>query len=153
MNIYLTTSLFWFLLGIFFLLVEITHYGFIFFFFGIGAFIVAIATWIGITDSLTVQLSIFISTSLLSLILFRHKLSNTFKGRISGKLKAGESLDDIRGENAVVVTTIEPNKLDGKVEFHGTIWDAQSDEVIEIGSVVEIIERINLTFKVKPIKK
>lgn len=151
MDTFFTSALFWFLLGIFFLLVEIIHYGFIFFFFGISAFIVAILTWLGITDSLTFQLLIFISTSLLSLFVLRNKLSIVFKGKISRKLEPSQSLDNVKGEKAIVVSTIIPNKLDGKVELYGTIWEAQSEEVIEKGSVVEIVERINLTLLVKKI--
>ena len=149
LNIYLTSVLFWLLLGIFFLFVEITHYGFIFFFFGIGAFIVAIVTWTGLTSSLPLQVIIFISTSILSLVLFRNTLSSIFKGRILGQLKPGQSIDDIQGEKVIVLSSIEPNKLGGKVEFHGTIWDAQSDETIETGSVVEIVNRVDLTLIVK----
>ncbi|MBI5214766.1 MAG: NfeD family protein [Ignavibacteriae bacterium] len=151
MNTFLTSALFWFLLGIFFLLVEIYNYGFIFFFFGIGAFIVAMITWIGIIDSLTVQILMFLIISLVSLVFFRNTLSDTFKGKIFGKLKPGQSFDDIKGEKAIVLSKIEPNKLDGKVEYHGTVWYAQSDEILEKGHVVEIVERVDLTLKVKKV--
>ena len=88
---------------------------------------------------------------LLSLLLFRKKLSHIFKGKVSGTLKPGQTIDDIKGERATVVSTIEPGKIDGKIEFHGTKWNATSDEVIENGSVVEILERIDLTLKVRKV--
>lgn len=148
----ITSAFFWFLLGIFFLAVEITHYGFIFFFFGIGAFLTAIISWIGITNSITVQLIFFILTSLITLFVFRRKLSSVFKGKVTGKMKPGDDIDNIAGERAIVKVRIGPNSLNGKVEFHGTLWEAQSDYVIEKDSVVEIVGRDNLTLKVKPVE-
>ncbi len=148
MKDFLNSPLFWFLLGIFFLLVEISHFGFVLFFFGIGAFITAILTWAGVINSSVLQLIIFIVSSLLCLFVFRNKLSSVFKGKISGK---DRSLEDVIGEKATVVATISPNAIDGKVEFHGTEWQAQSDITIEKGSVVEITGRDNLVLKVKPV--
>jgi inner membrane protein len=151
MSFDLTSPLFWILLGVFFLLVEITHFGFIFFFFGLGALVVALFSWLGIVNTLNPQLLLFLLSSLVSLYLFRNKLSHIFKGKISRKLKPDQTVDDIKGEKAVCTTRIEPGSLNGKVEYHGTIWKAQSEVIIESGSVVEIIERIDLTLKVKPV--
>lgn len=80
-------------------------------------------------------------------------MSNVFKGKISGKLSKGDSIDSIKGERAVVVAPIHSDGLAGKVEFHGTIWEAQSDSEIEKDAIVEIVDRENLTLKVKPVKK
>lgn len=147
---FLTTPLFWFLLVIFFMLIEVTHWGFICFFFGIGAFITGITTWAGLTNSLIVQLVVFISMSLIFLFLLRKKMSSIFKGKISGK---GQSIDNIRGERVIVVSAIHPDNPGGKVEFHGTLWEAQSDVEIAKDTIVEIVDRVNLTLKVKPILK
>ena len=148
MNEFLNSALFWFLLGIFFLIIEISHFGFVIFFFGFGAFIVAILTWIGVIHSPVLQLIIFICSSLLCLFLFRNWLSSVFKGKISGK---DESVNNIIGDKAVVVGEIKSNSLSGKVEYHGTLWQAQSENNIEKGVVVEITGRDNLILKVKPI--
>jgi len=40
-------------------------------------------------------------------------------------------------------------KLGGKVEFHGTDWEARSDEEITEGTVVEIVGKDNITLRVK----
>ncbi|CAN5602545.1 hypothetical protein BH10BAC5_BH10BAC5_21800 [soil metagenome] len=149
MDTFLTSPVFWLLIGVFFLLIETTHYAFILVFFGIGALIVALISWIGLTNSLPADLIIFLFASLLSLFLFREKMSRVFKGKISGKLRSGESVDEFIGKKAVVISDITPGKLDGKIEFYGTNWNAQSDEIIAKGSVVEIIERNNLVYKVK----
>src|SRR5205085_6514321 len=120
---FLHTPLFWLFLGIFFMLIETTHWGFTFFFFGIGAFFTAIFTWIGVTNSLIPQMILFIVSSLFFLFLLRQKMSNVFKGRISAKdgLK-----DDIKGGRGIVVAHIYSDKKYGKVEFHGTVWEAKS---------------------------
>lgn len=148
---FINTPLFWFLLGILFMVIELTHFGFVMFFFGIGALITALITWTGINDSLTINTIIFLATSLLSLILLRRKMSDIFKGKISGKADSGKSIDDIIGEKAMTKTKITPGCMNCKVEFHGTLWEAQSDVEIEKGKVVEIIGRTNLTLLVKPI--
>ena len=150
---FLHTPLFWLFLGIFFMLIETTHFGFTFFFFGIGAFITAITAWAGLTNSLAIQMVVFILSSLFFLFLLRKKMSDVFKGKISGKLSKGDSIDSIEGERAVVVAPIHSDGLAGKVEFHGTIWEAQSDSEIEKDAIVEIVNRENLTLKVKPVKK
>ena len=46
---------------------------------------------------------------------------------------------------------IRPN-IGGKVEFHGTNWNAVADKEIEVGAVVEITGKDNLTLKVKSLK-
>lgn len=148
MSEFLNSALFWFLLGVFFLLVEISHFGFVLFFFGLGSFIVAILTWTGLISAPVLQLVIFVVSSLLLLFLLRNWLASVFKGKISGK---DRSVDEIIGEKAVVVNDVSPGTLNGKVEYHGTMWEAQSDIFIEKGKTVEITGRDNLTLKVKPI--
>lgn len=40
-------------------------------------------------------------------------------------------------------------KSGGKVEFHGSHWEAQADQEIAEGTIVEIVGKDNITFKVK----
>jgi membrane protein implicated in regulation of membrane protease activity len=133
------------------LLAELALPGFVVIFFGIGAWITALAVATGLVDSLTMQLVVFLASSLVCLVLFRRQGQQYFRGKVSGQLHPGESLDDIRGERAVVTADIQPNSLTGKVEYHGTTWMAQADSPIASGTVVEIIERTNLVLKVKPV--
>ncbi|RPI15394.1 MAG: hypothetical protein EHM58_14295 [Ignavibacteriae bacterium] len=149
MSNFINTPLFWFLLAILLMLIEISHFGFVFFFFGIGALITALITLTGLSNSLEINTAIFLVTSLLSLILLRRKMSSIFKGKISGKTDASKSIGEVIGEKAIATAEIVPNSINGKVEFHGTIWSAQADEVIEKGKVVEIVGRNNLMLKVK----
>lgn len=142
-------SLVWFIIGIFFLFAELIMPGFIIFFFGIGGLVTALCTYLFNIESIIVQIIIFLVTSILSLILLRNIFSKLFKGKVSDQkvLK-----DEFIGRRAVVINEIKPNSLKGKIEINGTHWEADSDIEIAKGSVVEITERKDLTFIVKPVE-
>lgn len=146
-----SAGLYWFLLGMLLVLSELALPGFVVIFFGAGAWITALCAWIGIADEFNTQLVIFLLSSVLSLILFRKQSRGYFRGTVSGKLGDVSQLDGIRGERVLVIEDILPGKLPGKIEFHGTVWNAEAEQEIKKGTTVEILERNNLTMKVKPI--
>ncbi len=146
-------ELVWFLLGLALVLAELALPGFVIIFFGIGAWITAFCIWVGFVDQLSGQIMVFLIASLGSLALFRKQGKNYFQGRVSGKVDDVSRLDDVQGERAVVVEDIVPNSFTGKVEFRGTLWNADADTEIKKGAPVEVIERTNLTLKVKPISQ
>ena len=80
--------------------------------------------------------------------LFRSRLSNYFKGKSSD---SEDSLTSVKGQKAIVKKEITPGELGGKVEFNGTRWNAEAEEFIPEGTVVQIVERKNLVLKVKKI--
>lgn len=145
----LSNELLWFIVGFVLLVSELAIPGFIIMFFGVGAWIVALLLWLGVNLSFAHQLFIFLIGSLGSLILFRQFGKKFFKGKVS---VSAQSLEDVKGEKATVVAEIVPNTLNGRVEFHGTVWNAESEMPIEKGKVVEVIERNNLILKVKEVK-
>lgn len=145
------SELFWFLFGIFLFLAELIVPGFVIFFFGIGAWITALCIWIGIAHTNAVQMLIFLVSSIGVLLLFRKKGKDFFLGKVSGTLLHDQSVDDIRGERALVIRDITPGSLGGKVEFHGTLWDAEAENAIAAGVTVEILGRKDLTLKVRPV--
>jgi membrane protein implicated in regulation of membrane protease activity len=145
------SELYWFLLGLALMLSELALPGFVIIFFGIGAWITALCIWLGISTAFNTQLVIFLVSSVLSLVLFRKQGKRYFQGRVSGKLDDVAKLDDVKGERAVVVEDIVPNNLAGKVEFHGTNWNAIAEEEIKKGTPVEILGREDLTLRVKPL--
>jgi len=125
--------------------------GFIIVFFGIGAWITALCIWLGVADAFNTQLVIFLASSLLSLVLFRRQGKKYFQGRVSGVLDDVKKLDEVKGERAIVIEDIAPTNLSGRVELHGTHWTAVAEQEIKKGTPVEILERNNLTLKVRPI--
>ncbi|WP_028581231.1 NfeD family protein [Desulfogranum japonicum] len=145
-DISLSPILIWFLVGIFFYLTELALPGFIVFFFGVGAWCTSLCVWL-FDMSLSMQLLIFISSSLVALLALRSYLRNAFLG-------ATRDLDDsvIMGgakSTGIVTEQIIP-PAQGKVKYGGSFWKATADIQIEEGRVVEIVEQKDLTLKVKP---
>ncbi len=145
----LKPEIIWFLIGLFLVLSELAVPGVVIVFFGVGAWITAVVCWC--TDiSINLQLGIFIASSVLSLITVRTWIKGTFLGHVKGKQDLREELEEFVGKRAVVTEGITP-KLGGKVEFNGTNWMAEAEEEIAAGEVVEIVEKDNITFKVKAV--
>ena len=145
---FLKPELIWFLVGLILLILEFVMPGLIFAFFGVGAWIVAIIC-LFIPIPLNYQLLlIFIVSSVLSLLLLRKWLKGIFMGHVVSRQDVKENLEGFIGQRAVVKERIVPNSR-GKVEFHGTDWQAEADEEIAEGTAVEIIGKDNITLKVK----
>lgn len=146
---FLKPELIWFLIGLLLLIMEFALPGLIIFFFGVGAWVVALICLI--TDiSINTQLIIFIVCSILSLLILRKWLKGIFLGHTGSKQDLKHNLEEFVGQRAVVKEKIVP-KLGGKVEFHGTNWEAHADDEIAEGAVVEIIGKDNITLKVKSV--
>jgi len=146
---FLKPELIWFLIGLLLLLAEFMIPGLIVFFFGVGAWIVAVCCLL--TDvTLNVQLLIFIISSVLLLVLLRSWVKGIFTGHVTARQNLQEELSEFIGERAIVTQTITP-KLAGKVELHGTNWVAEADVEIVEGTAVEVVAKKNITFKVKPV--
>jgi membrane protein implicated in regulation of membrane protease activity len=141
-------ELLWFLVGLVLILGEMAVPGFVIIFFGAGAWVTALLTGLGITESFNAQLLTFLVSSILSLVLFRKQGKKYFEGKVSG---ASGDLDDVKGQHAVALNDIVPGKAGGEVEFNGSTWKAESESRITKGSDVEIVERKNLTLKVKSV--
>jgi membrane protein implicated in regulation of membrane protease activity len=146
-NAFLTPEIIWFLVGLALLILELALPGLIVGFFGIGAWIVAIVCLFAKIGT-NAQLIIFIASSVLSLLLLRRWLKGIFLGHAGSKQDLKHDLEEFVGQRALVKEKIVP-KLGGKVEFHGSHWEAQADQEIAAGTVVEIIGKDNITFKVK----
>lgn len=143
----------WFIAGIFFFLAELAIPGFVIFFFGVGAWITGIVTLFGVND-INIQLAVFLGSSLLTLIFFRKEGRKIFEGKMKKMDNADdEILESFKGQKAKVVKEIIPGDIPGKVEFRGTLWNAVSEEKIEKDEVVEILERDNITLKVKRVNR
>jgi len=146
-----SSELLWFIIGLVFMLAELALPGFVVIFFGIGAWVTALCAALGIVDSFNGQVAVFLVSSILTLVLFRKQGRRYFKGRVSGIAGADDALDSLKGQKAVALSDIVPKTLGGKVEFNGTVWEAESEIRIAPGTTVEIVERKNLVLIVKPL--
>jgi len=144
---FLKPEVIWFLIGVVLLIMEFAVPGLIIFFFGVGACIVSGVCFL--TDiSLNAQLIIFIVSSVVLLLCLRKWVKAIFIGHVKAKQNMREDMNEFFGQKAIVISKIVPN-LGGKVEFHGTNWEAEADEEIEEGVTVKITGKDNLTLKVK----
>ena len=144
MDILKNLSVIWFILGFVFFLLEFMVPGFILFFFGIGAWIVAALT-LTMDLSINMQMVIFLGTSLVSAALLRNwarkKLGMT-------NAQKGDLPDEIIGKTATAETEIQPGKF-GKVAFKGSSWNATSQDTIAPGQDVIITSYESITLTVK----
>lgn len=145
---WLNPALIWFIVGLVLLIAEFVVPGLIIAFFAVGAWVVALVC-VFQPLSVNAQLGLFIAASVISLLAVRRRVAGIFKGFTSGRQDGNVKLSDVIGQRAVVTTAITPQRP-GKVEFHGTHWNAEAPLEIAVGSVVEITEKDNLTLKVKP---
>jgi membrane protein implicated in regulation of membrane protease activity len=139
----------WCLVGLVLLLLEFVMPGLIVAFFGLGAWVVALVC-LFTEISINAQLIIFIVSSVVLLLLLRRWLKGVFFGHVKSKQELTEDLKEYVGEKVIITEAILANRR-GKVEFHGTNWEAEADEEIAEGSLVEIVGKDNITLKVKPV--
>ncbi len=145
------SALWWFLIGLGIMLVELALPGFVIIFFGIGAWITALFAWLGVLDSLNAQLLAFVGTSIVSLLALRGWLQRTLQGRVSDTELSDTHLDDFIGHKAKVTVAISPDSTDGRVDFRGTGWPASAKVAIPAEATVRIVSKDNLTLRVEPI--
>ena len=148
---FLKPEIIWFLIGIGLLIMEFALPGLIIAFFALGAIIVGVVCLFA-DISVNAQLLIFIISSVLSLVLLRQWVKGVFFGHVSSEQDLKKDLSDFVGKKVVVIKRITP-EMGGKVEFNGTNWRAEAEEVIEEEQVVEIVGKDNLTLKVKSLEK
>jgi membrane protein implicated in regulation of membrane protease activity len=138
-------ELMWFIIGLVLLVLEFFLPGLIVFFFGVGAWVVALLC-LFFNVSLNLQLTFFIISSVVLLIGLRKWLTRFFKG-FRNPLQTADNIDNELGDRAVVTKKITP--AGGKVEYHGVSWNAEADNTIEEGEAVQVIKKNNLTLTVK----
>lgn len=134
----------WLILTGFFLILEIFTISFLFFWFGVGAFLAFLASIIGL--GIVYQIAVFaISTTLMVFLTkpLAKKLFNTKDVPMNNKT--------VLGKNGVVLKKIDNLNSQGQVKVQGEIWTAigVDDEIIEKGStvIIESIDGVKLIVK------
>jgi len=143
-------ELVWAILGLVFVFCEFFIPGLVIAFFGVGALITALTTLLHITPNLSLQLLVFMISSLALLGLLRKYVKRTFLG-------SGKGVDDLPnfnieiGKIVPVVELIQPGEVGGKVRYQGAPWSARAEEPISPGESVKIVGCDNLTLIVEKI--
>jgi membrane protein implicated in regulation of membrane protease activity len=146
---FFSPELIWFLIGLVFILLEFLIPGVIVIFFGIGAWLTALAL-LFFNFGINAQLVIFLTASIVFLVILRKKVKNIFVG--DSENQTPDDLDNITGKKVKVIKAISPNE-NGKVMFNGSTWNAESQEAIEENEIVQIIGKKNLTLIVEKLTK
>jgi len=147
-NIFSRPELFWFLLGLGLFLLELVIPGFFIFFFGLGAWVTALVCLIG-NPGTNLQIIIFAVISVISLIGLRRIIQKKFfysKGTQSEDVE-----DEFTGKEALAKTDFG-GIVNGKVEFKGTTWNAESTDEIKEGQRLIIKEKDSFKLIVEPKK-
>ncbi len=91
----------WFLLGLVLAFLEFAVPGVVLIFFGIGAWIVSITTYIGLTNSLESQLILFAISSILLLIVLRKWIKGKFYGHVDNVQDLTMNMDEFIGKSVI----------------------------------------------------
>jgi membrane protein implicated in regulation of membrane protease activity len=146
-NILSRPEIFWFLLGLVLFLMELVMPGFIIFFFGVGAWVTALVCLIAAPGT-NLQIVIFGVSSLIALMALRRVLQNRF----FRKTDSPEDIEDEFTGKEATATVDFGGMRNGKVEFKGTSWTAESAAEIKDGQRVVIIEKDSFKLIVEPKK-
>lgn len=137
----------WLIAGVGLVLFEFLTPGFIVIFFGVGALITAITTWMGLTVGLTSQILCFGISSVLLLFGLRRYVKAVFLGRSADG--SGDQDDDFTGREAQVTQDIPGGHADGRIEIKGSEWNARASDPVPAGSTIIIESRDGFTFHVR----
>lgn len=135
----------WLLCGVIGLALELILPGLIVLFFGCGALLTGIATWIFSSLQIEGQLIVFVVSSVVLLLVFRKMLRNRFFN--NSKESDDELADEYIGKTAVALTDFANGH--GEVEFKGSKWEALSADEICKGDTVVISSRESIKLTVE----
>ena len=135
----------WLLCGVIGLALELILPGLIVLFFGCGALLTGIATWIFPSLQIEGQLIVFVVSSVVLLLVFRKMLRNRFFNK--SKDSDDELADEYIGKTAVALTDFANGH--GEVEFKGSKWEALSADEIRKGDTVVISSRESIKLTVE----
>ncbi|MDB5262216.1 MAG: hypothetical protein JWQ14_1497 [Adhaeribacter sp.] len=138
-------AILWFVLGLVFLLAELAMPGLIILFFGVGAWITALA-YLVFDFGFNSQLAIFISSSLLCLALLRRFLVKDKSSSATNELN-----QEFVGHTCTVSDSILPGPEGGRVKFRGSNWKAISHVPVAAGETVRIIAQDSIVLVVQPL--
>ena len=144
----LTAELVWFISGAVLVLLEFIVPGVVLVFFGLGAWVVALTTFMGLTKGNASQLLVFASASVVLLFILRRYVKARFSGFISERQAPDKNLDEFTGKSVLVLEELGPTKP-GKVEFKGAPWRAESEDFFKPGESGHIDKIDGLTLKIK----
>lgn len=122
----------WFIAFIVLLIIELVTINLVTIWFALGTVAAMIATIF--TDSLVIQLIVFLIVSFLSLLISKPILKKFKKFKVEAT-----NLDRVVGKTGEVVKKIGVDNRFGEVKVLGNVWTATSKEEIEVGIKVKVL--------------
>lgn len=141
-------ELIWFIIGLILFLLELVMPGFVIFFFGVGAWITALLCLIS-DPGINLQVIVFAVTSVLALVALRKVIQKKLYFARDGQAEIIE--DEFTNREAVALVSFTRGE-EGKVEFKGTTWKAESELPVKEGEKVIIRSKDNFKLIVEPKK-
>lgn len=130
--------IFWTILGVILIIAEIFTFGFVLFWFGIGALAAALAGYLGI--GLFGQFAVFAVVSIALTVLSRTIFANLYSHDEAGKFKTG--IDSLPGQVGTVTGASRGALNSGEVKVFGSVWtafpEAGENPLLE-GEKVEVV--------------
>ena len=142
----LTPELIWFLAGLALILAEFAVPGVILVFFGMGAWVVALALWLGLIEAPVAQAVLFTIASVAFLFGLRRFVRGWFQG--DTKDRDATLLEEFIGKEVVVSSDIPGGPAVGKVELKGTEWNARCATPLAKGARAVVVARDGLVLVV-----
>ena len=141
--------IFWLIAAGIFFIIEMATIGFLVFWLGIGALLAMVTSFL--TDSILIQLLVFVITSTL-LLIFTRPLVNKF---IKTPKEVKTNAYSIIGKKGIVISSINNIEGSGQIKIDGEVWSAKSanDEDIAKDTEVEIVEIDGVKAVVKKISE
>ena len=137
----------WLVVGVVMILLEFPIPGFVICFFGVSALVSGGILLLFPGLPLVWQILVFAVGGGVLAVASRRLMPSVFRGGAShddGDIDG----DEVSGAICICDEEISPG-IPGKVEFRGSLWNAESDGRIEKGAVCSVISRKNLTLKVR----
>lgn len=143
---------FWALTGVICIGLEMFLPGFVIFFFGVGGLLTSLLSLMPIIrQAFWFQILIFLVFSTASLVFFRKRFAQVFKGSFFDPNKSSDVAFDGIGEIVEVIETISPPS-EGRIRFRGSTWKAKSSSgILSQGEKVKILGRENVTYLVEKV--
>lgn len=140
-------ELIWFLAGLGLILAEFVVPGVVLVFFGLGAWVAALAAWLGL-EGTSLQAAVFMLASLAFLFGLRRFVKGWFLGET--KDKGAAMLEEFIGKEVVVSSEIPGGLKTGKVELKGAEWNARAATFLPKGACAVVESRDGLVLVVSP---
>lgn len=142
-----TDMVVWFVLMVFFAIVEASTVGLVSVWFALGSLVALLLSLF--IDNVWVQIWAALIVSIVTLLLLRPLSQKYFSGRTHG---AATNLDLLIGAEAVVTEPIDNLQATGQVKVNGQIWTARSEGelVIPAGTIVTVLRIEGVKLYVQP---